>query len=102
MTTFENALNGHRVEVGTFGPFIWTLIFGALYFLLKGSIKHFLLSIILAVFTVGISWLIYPFFAPGILRNMYLVKVIGRSIELSPNMRLKLTGGPQRASSSLG
>ena len=74
MATFQNPMNNHSVAVGTIGPFIWTLLFGALYFLVKGSLKHFLLSIILAALTVGISWLIYPFFAPRILRNMYLEK----------------------------
>ena len=74
MAAFENSANNHRVEVGTFGPFIWTLLFGALYFLVKGSFKHFLLGIIAAIITVGISWFIYPFFAPGIIRNMYLEK----------------------------
>jgi len=33
--------------------------------------KHFLGSAILAVCTFGVSWLIYPLFAPGIIRKMY-------------------------------
>ena len=74
MTTFENPMNNHRVTVGTWGPFFGSFFFGCLYFLAKGSIKHFLLGLILALITIGISWLIYPFFAPGIIRNMYLEK----------------------------
>ena len=74
MATFENPMNNYRVTVGTFGPFFWCLLFGPLYFLVKGSLKHFLLSILLAIITLGICWLIYPFFAPGIIRNMYLEK----------------------------
>ena len=74
MATFENPANGYHVKVGTLGPFIWTLLFGALYFLVKGSFKHFLLGIILGMCTLGISWLIYPFFSPGIIRRMYLEK----------------------------
>ena len=71
MATYENPANGRKVTVGSLGPFLGCLFFGCFYFLVKGSMKHFLGSAILAVCTVGVSWLIYPFFAPGIIRKMY-------------------------------
>ena len=74
MATFENPLNNHQVIVGTGGPFVGCLFFGAIYFLFKGNFKHCILSIVVAICTLGVGWFIYPFFAPGIIRNMYLEK----------------------------
>jgi len=71
MAVYENPLNGKRVTVGSLGPFLGCLFFGGFYFLVKGSTKHFLMSWLIAIVTVGISWFIYPFFAPGIIRHMY-------------------------------
>jgi len=74
MAVFEHPINSHRVRVGTLGPFIGSLLFGSLYFLYKGSYKHAILSAIVAIITCGVGWLIYPFFAPRIIRNMWLEK----------------------------
>ena len=71
MAVYENPLNGKRVTVGSLGPFLGALFFGGFYFLVKGSVKHFFVSWLVAICTVGVSWLIYPFFAPGIIRRMY-------------------------------
>jgi len=71
---FENPLNNHRVTVGTAGPFFLCLLFGFFYFLFKGIYKHAIISVIVAICTVGIGWLVYPFFAPGIVRNYYIDK----------------------------
>lgn len=74
MTTFKNPTNGYRVKVGTLGPFLGCLFFGFIYFLIRGCIGHAVVSFILAFSTMGLSWMIYPFFAPGIVRKMYLEK----------------------------
>lgn len=50
-------------------PFLWCLLFGVFYFAYKGVWGHFWLGLFLGAVTFGISWLIYPFFAKGILRN---------------------------------
>ena len=71
MATYENPHNGKRVTVGSLGPFLGALLFGGFYFLVKGSVKHFFISWLVAICTVGVSWLFYPFFAPGIIRRMY-------------------------------
>lgn len=70
--TYINQANGHRETVGTLGPVIWTLLFGPLYFMVRGVWSHAVLSIIIGIITVGLSWFIYPFFAPGIVRKNYL------------------------------
>lgn len=70
-STFENPSNGYRVSVSDGSAFIWTLLFGGLYFLARGSTRHFIISWVLAFCTFGLSWLIYPFFAADALRKMY-------------------------------
>jgi hypothetical protein len=71
ITTFESPANGYRVQVSDRAAFCWTLLFGGLYFLARGSIRHFFIGLILGACTFGISWLIYPFLAANILRAMY-------------------------------
>lgn len=53
-------------------PFLGCLIFGFLYFAYKGIWRHALISFVLAILTGGLAWLVYPFFASGIVRNNYL------------------------------
>jgi hypothetical protein len=69
---FQNPSNGYVTEASS--PGLWVLIFGCFYFLAKGVWVHFLLSAVLAVFTYGVSWLIYPLFAGTIMRKHYLSK----------------------------
>ncbi len=70
---FKNPLNGYVEEVTA--PWLWTLLFGTIYFAVRGVWTHAVVSLIFAVCTAGISWLIYPFFATGIFRRYYLQKV---------------------------
>jgi hypothetical protein len=69
-TYFKNPANGY-VEIVS-GAGILCFLFGPLYFLLKGVWVHALLSLILAIPTVGVSWLLYPFFAHDIVETSYL------------------------------
>jgi hypothetical protein len=55
-------------------PWLWVLVFGFFYFAVKGIWSHAVISLVLAICTAGISWLIYPFFASGILEKYYLRK----------------------------
>jgi hypothetical protein len=68
---FKHPVNGYTVRVSPLAWF-WVLLFGAIYFAVKGVWTHFFGSILLAMCTFCISWLIYPFFAKGIMRNHYL------------------------------
>jgi len=65
-----NKSNGHTVNTGM--AWLWTLLFGALYFAYKGIWGHAILSIIIACLTMCISWLIYPFFAGKLIEDHYL------------------------------
>lgn len=69
---FKNPLNGY-VEKSEYS-FFCTLLFGPLYFLVKGIWIHAIVALILARATDGISWIIYPFFAGAIVRKYYLRK----------------------------
>ena len=70
MMQFENPSNGYRESISGL-TWLWALIFGALYFAYKGIWRHFVIGLILGIFTFGISWLLYPFFAKGIVVNHY-------------------------------
>ena len=52
--------------------FLWTLLFGVFYFLVKRVWNHALISCGVALMTAGLSWFIYPFFSKKILRKFYL------------------------------
>lgn len=68
--TFENPANQYRETASA--PWAWTLLFGCFYFAAKGIWRHAIIGFFAAIFTVGISWLIYPFLAGGIVRADYL------------------------------
>ncbi len=70
--TFVNTLNHHTVTVRH--ARLWTFLFGPLYFASHGVWSHAVISLVVAVFTAGVSWLVYSFFAPSILRNAYLTR----------------------------
>lgn len=52
---------------------LWALLFGAIYFAVKGIWTHAVAGILLAIVTAGISWLVYPLFARQIMRNHLLL-----------------------------
>jgi hypothetical protein len=69
---FKTPQNGY-VERGTTPfSFILCLLFGPLYFLMKGNFKHFLLSAILVLPSCGFSWLVYPFGVYEVNRAHYM------------------------------
>ena len=45
---------------------------GGIYFIVRGLWAHAFLWLIFLPMTYGISWVIYPFFAPSIVRRQYL------------------------------
>ena len=67
---FQNPTNGFTETAGA--PFLWCLLFGCFYFAFKGVWNHAVISFVVAILTVGLGWLIYPFFASGIVRSHYL------------------------------
>jgi hypothetical protein len=69
---FRNPSNGYIEHVSV--PFLWTMLFGPLYFAVRGVWGHAIISFFLAVLTVGLSWLFYPFAARSIMETSYLRK----------------------------
>ncbi len=54
--------NGYAVEI--YDGFSWPcLVFGCFWYLHKGMVLWALISFLAAMFTVGLSWLIFPFYA---------------------------------------
>ena len=72
MATFRNPINRYTQSVDPRGAFWACMLFGSLYFAYKGAWKHALLSLVAAMVTFGISWLIYPFFAYRCVTESYL------------------------------
>lgn len=70
--TFEHPANRHTVRINA--PWLWTLLFGPLYFAAHGVWSHVLISFVCAIVTVGLSWLVYPLFAGGFVRRSYLAR----------------------------
>ena len=70
MMTFTRPSNGFTVRIQA--PRFWTFLFGPLYFAVHGVWSHAFISFVVAVFTAGLSWLVYPWFAPSILERAYL------------------------------
>lgn len=72
MASFRNPQNGYTQSVSQAGAFLGCLFFGVLYFAYKGVWKHVFISLGAAFCTLGISWLIYPFFAYRCVEHSYL------------------------------
>lgn len=67
---FKNPSNGYVEESSA--PGLWCLLFGCFYFAVKGVWRHFVLGFMLGLFTFGLSWFVYPFFAKDIIRQDYM------------------------------
>lgn len=67
---FKNPKNGDVTDL--YDP-VWVvvLLFGVIYFAYKKLWLNAILSLSLAIFTVGISWFFYPFFAKSLIRWEY-------------------------------
>ena len=66
---FKNKTNGYTESASL--SWLWTFLFGFLYFAVKGNWRHAVAYLILTICTFGVAWFIYPFFAPSIMRNHY-------------------------------
>ena len=72
MLQFAHPMNDHVVKVRA--PWLWTLLFGPLYLAFHEAWGPALISFVVMCATVGLSWIVYPFFARAIVRNAYLRK----------------------------
>lgn len=63
--------DGSYWKLGQLG-WLWCLLFGGFYFAYHRVWVHFFISWLAAICTFGISWLIYPIFARGLVRKRLL------------------------------
>jgi hypothetical protein len=87
MAKFKNPNNGYTQSVSQAGAFFGCLAFGVFYFAYKGAWRHALVSFGAAFCTLGISWLIYPFFAYRCVEHSYLERgwrPVGQARKPSP------------------
>ena len=68
---FENPQNGYAENYDTIKSPIWCALFGPFYWLIRGNWFHAILSAIPAIFTYGLSNIVYAFFANKININDY-------------------------------
>ena len=59
---FRNPINGYTEQSSSVLSWLWVLFFGPVYFAVRGNWRHFIAHILLAMLTLGLSWLVYPFF----------------------------------------
>lgn len=71
---FRNPLDGRNRVVAPIPTFIGCLLLGPIYFLLVGNRPHAVRSLMLLPLTLGISQFVYPFFAPRVMRALYLAR----------------------------
>jgi ABC-type transport system involved in multi-copper enzyme maturation permease subunit len=69
---FKNPQNGYVETAYTGFSWLLCLLFGCLYFLVKGNFKHAFVSFVMAMLTLGLSSLVYPFFVNRINKRYYL------------------------------
>ena len=69
---FKHPLNGYIEEISSVA-WLWVLLFGPLYWAVKGVWSHAIIQLVLYFFVIGFFvHFIYPFFAHSILRGHYL------------------------------
>ena len=69
---FVDPATGRVIRFGY--AWLWTLLFGPLYFAWRGAWFHAAICLAAAVATLGLSWLVYPFLAARLLRRHYLCR----------------------------
>ena len=69
---FQHPHSDYVEESATQVSWLWVLLFGPLYWVIRGVWRHAVAHFVLALVTGGIAWLVYPFFTYSILRTHYL------------------------------
>jgi hypothetical protein len=69
---FQNPANGYVAKAVGEAPALWTLLLGPVFLGYKGLWGHAALAFVLAVPTLFISWLVYPFLVATLLRRSYV------------------------------
>lgn len=69
---FRNPLTRESLDISK--AWLWCLLFGVFYFLYRRAWTHAAISAVGALFTAGLSWIIYPFFARAVMRSQLTAK----------------------------
>lgn len=69
---FRNPQNDYLRTIDNCG--LWCLLFGGFYFAYMGVWKHFILYALAFCLTGPICWVVYPFFARGIVKEHFLMQ----------------------------
>ena len=71
---FKNPLNDYMEYSASSLSWLWLLLLGPLYWVVRGVWPHAVAHLVLIFCTSGVSHFVYPFFTYSILRNFYLKK----------------------------
>ena len=69
---FQHPDSDYIEKSASFFSWLWVLLFGPLYWVIRGVWRHAVAHLILAILTAGIVHFLYPFFTYSILRKHYL------------------------------
>tara|TARA_B100000963_G_scaffold117049_1_gene101948 strand:+ start:222 stop:464 length:243 start_codon:yes stop_codon:yes gene_type:complete len=68
---FKNPQNDFQKEVSSSASWLWVFLFGPIYWAAQGIWTHCVVHLILALITLGLAHLIYPFFTYKIIKGHY-------------------------------
>ena len=68
---FKNPANEYIEDASSKLSWLWVLLFGPIYWAVRGVWRHCFTHLVLALVSFGIAHLIYPFFTYGILEKHY-------------------------------
>ncbi len=71
---FRNPQNGYIVHVDPVVAILLTYLTGCLYLIVHRAWAYALIGFFLAILTCCMSWLIYPVFAPQMIKSTYLAQ----------------------------
>lgn len=74
MAKFINKANNYKTTNGGKLAWLWCLCFGPLYFAARRNWTMVFIGLFLGVFTLGISWLVFPFRVYAINRKELLMR----------------------------
>lgn len=74
MAKFVKPENNYQVTNGGTFAWLWCLLFGPFYFATKRNWTMVFIGLFCGLFTLGLSWLIFPFFVYHINRKELLMR----------------------------
>ena len=72
MSKFVNPSNNYETDNGGKLAWLWCLLFGPIYFACRRNWTMVFVGLFFGLFTLGLSWFIFPFFVYSINRKNLL------------------------------